>query len=102
MSKETKEGTPQSPVQESTHGFFEDEIFNPGDRVITFTQRYRNTLVNGGTYLGVIKTTTRLAAYTRTALKYVVRRDDGTNTYMHYPNFISPNTPLDKLVGHTI
>ena len=102
MSKEIKEGTPQSPVQEPTVGYFGDEKFNPGDRVITFTQRYRSTLVNGGTYLGVIKTTTTRGSYTRTTLKYVVRRDDGTNTYMHYPNFISPNTSLDKLVGHTI
>jgi len=97
-----KEGTPQSPFPESTIGFFGDEEFNPGDRVITFAQRYRSTHVNGGTYLGVIKTTSTRGSYTSTRLKYVIRRDDGTNTYMHYPNFVSPNTSLDKLVGHTI
>lgn len=96
-------GAPGAPIEEPCEGYFEGEIFEPGDKLFTFTQRYRSTHIQSGTYLGVIKTVhTYNGQEYSTNVKYAIRRDDGKVTYTHYSNFVRPDTCLTRLDGRTI
>ena len=83
-----------------------DHQIKPGDRVIFFTMGWKRYYVATGTFVG---TRTSRRTYmqrwgqrrevTDVTIRYVVQRDDGKKSLMHYARILPIDAPLSALNG---
>lgn len=86
----------------SIKGHFGHQI-NPGDQVVTFTQNGRGSKVSLGTFQGITEATGKYRWDTdRVETMYLVKREDGKVSRMHYPTMVPNGTTIEELNGCTL
>lgn len=71
------------------------DTINVGDEVYTFTSNGDNTLINKGIYRGTVAS----SGGRYWDQRFIIEREDGRTTAMHYNSVVPITTTLEQLVG---